>query len=186
MVRNSNPGRELADGTPLGFIQQVIFDEQQHRKQYGGSNTNHNNNNDEEEDYYNEQDEQDEQHYEQEEERRFPSETTKPTVQQSQRRVETNIVEPIPAAVPALVTPTISVNKMNFNSVDETSTRVGTTYILYTLVFSFIIFIALYSLPYVQKQQPKRTTVQNLYFSLGIGILASIVIYFTQNKIINK
>ena len=172
MVRNSNPGRELSDGTPIGFIQQVLFDEEQQRKQYGGGQQ-----------HYNIEDVQDRQ----DQQRNYePLPPPRPPTPPPQRVVEPNIIEPIPTAVPALVSPSIPMNQMNFNSVNETTTRVGTTYVLYALIFSFIVFLVLYSLPYIQKQQPKRTPLQNLYMSVGIGIIVSIIIYFTQNKIIKS
>lgn len=171
MVRNSNPGRSIADGTPLGYIQQVIFEEQQQRKMNGGA--------------YVEEDRHDHQDQQQRQYEPIPP-PRPPTPPQPHPIIEPNIIEPIPAAVPALVSPTIPMNQMNFSSVNETTTRVGTTYVLYALIFSFVIFLVLYSLPYIQKEQPKRTTLQNLYMSLGIGIIVSIIIYFTQNKIIKS
>jgi hypothetical protein len=181
MVRNSNPGRSIADGTPLGYIQQVIFEEQQQRKMNGGGYATGDDDYGAYDHIEDRQDRQDQQrHYEP-----IPP-PRPPTPPQPRPIVETNIVDPIPAAVPALVTPTIPMNQMNFSSVNESTTRVGTTYVLYALIFSFVVFLVLYSLPYVQKEQPKRTTLQNLYMSLGIGIIVSIIIYFTQNKIITS
>ena len=189
MVRNSTPSRELPDGTPLGYIQQVIFEEQQQRKQFGGTN------NYEEEQYddqYEQQQMQQQQMQQQQmqqqqmQQQQMQQQQMQQQQMQQQKRVDSGAIEPIPAAVPALVTPSIPVNQMNFESINKTTTRVGTTYILFALIFSFIVFVVLYSLPYVQKRQPTRSTLKNLYVSFGIGLVASIVIYFTQNKIINK
>ncbi len=188
MVRNSNPGRGMSDGTPLGFIQQVIFEEEQQRKQYGnnsgGDVVRH------EHDEHDEHDEH-EDYYDEEEQVNYPPPTTKTQKTQSilkKRNVESineSFVEPIPEAIPALQEPKIQMNFTSSKNVDTKKGAAFVRFVVYTLIFSFFVFIGLYIRQYVSKSNETKTNTLNLlYMSLGIGVILSIIIYFTQNKII--
>jgi RsiW-degrading membrane proteinase PrsW (M82 family) len=182
MVRNSNPGRGMSDGTPLGFIQQVLFEEEQQRKQYGNNGNDDLLRHEQLQHQQVQQRQQEQEHYYDEE---AQVNVQPQSILKKRNNVESNeFVEPIPDAVPALQEPKIQMNFTNTTGKSNSTAAAFVKFLIYTFIFSFIIFVVLYIRQYITKKEPKNTALELLTLSLIIGVIVSVVIYFTQNKII--
>lgn len=182
----------MDDGTPLAIIQETVFE----KKNNNRSHQNHQNHQNQQE-HYNQQNNNyiQQQHNQQNNymqpqqshvQQQYQQQHNQQKFQDEEDEDEENYIEPISKPIEILKEEQNldNVVKNMKNNIDSNKSKKFLQFLLYSIVFSFLIFVGFYSYPFIQGIQSKYTILENLKYSIGIGFILGAVISLLQNYLI--